>query len=536
MQHDPKHDSKTDDAWRTAARSRPIQVLGAAMVACAVLATSAIANANVVESTTTTLAETVTTVETKADKAADKLERKLNRAVKSKDRLSWSFSTTQAVDPATLGEVSSVIGADVVRAAGHDGSGVDIAVIDTGIAPVAGLDGTDKVVNGPDLSLDFQAGAPVGVDAFGHGTHMASIAANSEDGIAPGARLVNLKVGAVDGAVDVSQVIAAIDWAVQHRNTDGLNIRVINLAFGTDSVQAAELDPLSHAVESAWRNGVVVVVSAGNSGGALDMPAVNRHVLAVGAYDTDDPTKAWDDDVPDFTARAKSWSDRAPDLVAPGVSILGLRVPGSTVDVENPQATYEERWLKGTGTSQAAAVVSGAVALLLDARPELTPDQVKALLTSSADRFLLVSTRTQGAGRLDLDDAVTRPTPTTSQTHPASTGLGSIDAARGTYTLVAEDGTELSGEVDLQGAPWVPTTWAPLSSSASAWTGGTWNGSEWADVDWTTAAELSGIDWTARTWRARTWRARTWRADLWAGSDWSGRSWKGRTWRIESAG
>lgn len=516
-----QQDDRTN-GWRWLRRSRGFQAAMATALIGTVFATSAIASAKPKESAGTT---TTTVADKKAEKAALK-------AKKFEERLSWSFSTTQAADPATLGEVSAAIGADAVRAAGYDGSGVDIAVIDTGIAPVAGLDGTDKVVNGPDLSLDFQAGAPVGVDAFGHGTHMASIAADSEDGIAPGARLVNLKVGAVDGAVDVSQVIAAIDWAVQHRNTDGLNIRVINLAFGTDSVQSAQADPLSHAVESAWRNGIVVVTSVGNNGGRIEMPAANPYVVAVGAYHMKESTGPSDDLLPDFSARAATSTDRAPDLLAPGVSILGLRVPGSTIDVENPGAAYQERWMRGTGTSQAAAVVSGAVALLLDARPALTPDLVKALLTTSAEPFKKVSAYTQGAGRLDLDDAVTRPTPTTTQTHPASTGLGSIQASRGTYALVSGDGTELSGEVDIQGAPWVPATWAPLSRSASAWTGGMWNGSDWTDTDWTTAAELSGIDWTARTWRARTWRARTWRADLWASGDWSARTWRARTWRM----
>ena len=138
-----------------------------------------------------------------------------------------------------------------------------------------------QVINGPDLSFDSQAPNLTDIDTYGHGTHMAGLIAGrdaaippgKEDeadhyfvGAAPGARIVSIKVAASDGATDVSQVIAAIDWIVQHRNSDGLNIRVLNLSFGTDGTQDYQLDPLAYAAEVAWHHGIVVVVAAGNSG------------------------------------------------------------------------------------------------------------------------------------------------------------------------------------------------------------------------------------------------------------------------------
>ena len=176
--------------------------------------------------------------------------------------------------------------------------------IDSGVAPLPQFDG--RIVNGPDLSFGSGDAAP-GVDQFGHGTHMAGIIAGRDPsvgldpksleqgskrsfvGIAPGARLLNMKVAAPDGAVDVSQVIAAIDWVVQHRNTDGLNVRVLNLSFGTDGIQDYQVDPLTFAVENAWRQGIVVVVSAGNAGYGspmLNNPAYDPYVIAIGASDT----------------------------------------------------------------------------------------------------------------------------------------------------------------------------------------------------------------------------------------------------------
>jgi serine protease AprX len=163
---------------------------------------------------------------------------------------------------------------------GITGKGVDVALLDSGVAEVNGLRGA-KVVHGPDLSYETDDPALRNRDTFGHGTHMAGIIAGRDDGtpavvqkgdedhflgMAPGARLVSLKLADASGATDVSQMIAGIDWVVQNRNRNGLNIRVLNLSFGTDGVQSYLLDPLTYAVEVAWRKGIVVVVSAGNDG------------------------------------------------------------------------------------------------------------------------------------------------------------------------------------------------------------------------------------------------------------------------------
>ena len=178
----------------------------------------------------------------------------------------------------SLAEVAEQIGADKMWANGYTGEGVDVALIDTGVAPVAELSAT-SVAMGPDLSFEGGVELVAGLDTFGHGTHMAGIIAgrtpgadpqNRRDsdfiGIAPGARVVSVKVADNTGAVDVSQVIAAIDWVVQNRRAGGLNIRVLNLSYSAPSGQSAVVDPLSKAVENAWKHGIVVVVSAGNDG------------------------------------------------------------------------------------------------------------------------------------------------------------------------------------------------------------------------------------------------------------------------------
>ena len=165
-----------------------------------------------------------------------------------------------------LAEIADRIGVDDLWTYGLTGAGVDVALIDSGVVPV---DGLGSVVHGPDLSFESQNPELAHLDTFGHGTHLAGIIAGRDPGpsgfrgIAPGARIISLKVADAFGATDVSQVIAAVDWVVQHRQTNGLNIRVLNLAFGTDSGQDYRSDPLAYAVEVAWRKDIVVVVSAG---------------------------------------------------------------------------------------------------------------------------------------------------------------------------------------------------------------------------------------------------------------------------------
>src|SRR3954447_12059440 len=183
----------------------------------------------------------------------------------------WDDGVTTA--PTTMNQVAASIGADQMWNRGYTGSGVGVALIDSGVAPVDGLTTPGKVVDGPDLSFESQDAQAIHLDTYGHGTHMAGIIAGNDAGstgsfrgVAPGAHIVSLKTATHDGAVDVSQVVAAINWATQHKDDAGLNIRVINLSFGTDGLQAYQLDPITYAVETAWRHGIVVVVAGGNDG------------------------------------------------------------------------------------------------------------------------------------------------------------------------------------------------------------------------------------------------------------------------------
>jgi serine protease AprX len=279
-------------------------------------------------------------------------------------------------DVNSMANTADYTGATAWWDAGYTGNGVDVALIDTGVAPVDGLDGDNKIVYGPDLSLESQAPELRNLDTNGHGTFMAGIIAGKSSGykgMAPDARIVSVKVGVADGGTDVSQVIAAIDWVVQHRHDGDLDILVINLSYGTNSAQDAKVDPLAFAAERAWKEGIVVVVAGGNYGfqnhmsnaPALADPAIDRYVLAVGSSDSAGTMTQADDKVPAFSPWPKRGATRGVDMIAPGAHIQGLRVPDSYLDQTYPEGQLGSRFFRGSGTSESAAMVSGAAALIL---------------------------------------------------------------------------------------------------------------------------------------------------------------------------
>jgi serine protease AprX len=433
--------------------------------------------------------------------------------------------------------------------AGYTGRGVDVALIDTGVSPVAGLDGPGKIINGPDLSLESQNPAFRYLDTNGHGTFMAGIIAGHDAnlttpyggapaaafrGVAPDARIVNVKVGVADGGTDVSQVIAAIDWVVQHRNDNGLNIRVINLSYGTDSNQAYGVDPLSYAVEQAWKQGIFVVAATGNDGyvrhtGTLTNPAYDPKIFAVGASDSMCTATISDDIVPAFSSTGSN--TRTPDVVAPGTHIVSLRVPGSYIDQNHPEGLVDDRFFRGSGTSEAAAFIAGAAALAIEQHPDITPDQLKKMFLSTSRLLNGFSNLKQGSGEVNLAQMLVANTvnpPKQWSTIAWSTGTGSLEAARGTERI-ARDGVLLSGEKDIFGKAFNAAAMATAEAAGSSWSGGTWNGSSWSGSSWS-GSSWSGSSWSGSSWSGSSWSGSSWSGNSWSGSSWSGSSWSGSSW------
>ena len=359
----------------------------------------------------------------------------------------------------TLHEVRATIGADRLGAAGE---GVDVALIDSGITPVGDLASPGRIVNGPDFSYDARNRELRHLDAFGHGTHLAGIIA----GVAPQARLVNVKAANAEGVTSLTQLLLAIDYTVRNRRAHGLDIRVMTLAVGADNDDGYLREPLAWAVERAWNAGIVVVAAAGNdgsSGRGLELPAADPFVLAVGGAETQGTADPADDAIADWSSRGDG--TRNPDVIAPGSSIVSYRVPGSFID-QSSQGRIGETLQRGSGTSQAAAVVAGAAALLLEGHREWSPNQVKAAVRDTA-RPLAGDPRAVGVGALDVAAA--------DAASPADSVQGFQPASR--YDRHG-NGRRFSVGVrrlrDFLGRRW----------TGRRWTGVKWNGVKWSGVKW----------------------------------------------------
>jgi serine protease AprX len=325
-------------------------------------------------------------------------------------------------------------------------------------------------VHGPDFSSESDDPDLAGLDTFGHGTHVAGIIAGS-DGVAPGARIVSVKVAGADGVTSLGQVLTGLDWIRGHRSE--LGIRVVNLSLGADESDDYRHDILAWAAEQLWKDGIAVVASAGNKGaeaGSLDLPAADPFVIAVGATDTAGTPDPSDDTVADFSSRS---AVRPPDVVAPGTGIVSLRVPGSTLDTEFPGARVGDGYFRGSGTSQAAAIVSGIAARLLQQRPSLTNDQLKTLLTQGAADVPGPLSAT-GAGRVDLGRS-------------ASLGTPPRGRVKQRFASAVLDLNGLSDEAGT-GDYWDGRRWSGMKWSGRRWSGMKWTGMKWSGAGWDDAA------------------------------------------------
>ncbi|MDQ1460709.1 MAG: serine protease AprX, partial [Actinomycetota bacterium] len=312
-------------------------------------------------------------------------------------------------------------------------------------------------------------------------------------GVAPGATLVSVKVAGADGSTTVSRVIAGIGWVISHRDTYGIG--VLNLSFGVDAPMPYRFNPLSAAVEAAWASGITVVASAGNDGaGAVTSPGSDPYVITVGAADTAGTASTGDDVVPSWSGQQVFHHYAKPEVVAPGVSVVSLRAPGSTIDVAHPEARVDTAYFRGSGTSMSTAIVSGAAAVLLSHHPAATPDDIKGALVDGAVAI------SGGAHEVDLsraDQAVATP-----------------DWWQ--HYRVAFDGLDRGLE---HGMPWTSTRWTATRWTATRWTATRWTATRWTDEEWA-ATRWTSTRWTATRWTSTRWTATRWTSDAWPSQSW----------------
>jgi serine protease AprX len=246
--------------------------------------------------------------------------------------------------------------------------------------------------------------------------------------------------------------------------------------------------------------------------------------------------KVDDDDVASFSASSAGCGSlcKNPDFVAPGAHLEGLRVPNSYIDAHHPEGRLDASFFRGSGTSEATAVAAGAVALVLQRFPNITPDMIKRYVTSTAVKLGGFDSQAQGAGELRLGEMFKKTPPAYQQKFTAATGTGTLEAARGT-DRITRDGVALSGERDIFGAAVDTRALAALEASGSSWSGGSWNGSSWSGSSWS-GSSWSGSSWSGSSWSGSSWSGSSWSGSSWSGSSWSGSSWSGDVWASDSWG
>ncbi|MGZ9221226.1 MAG: S8 family peptidase [Anaerolineales bacterium] len=379
-----------------------------------------------------------------------------------------------------------------------DGQGVTVAVIDSGINPHADLQvsasGGSRVLT--DVSM-MPSTTPA--DGYGHGAHVAGIIGGNGTmsngthmGMAPMVNLINVKVSNDVGMSLGSDLIAGLQWVYDNRVT--YNIKVVNISVNSSVAESYHTSPIDAAVELLWFNGIVVVVSAGNSGaGTLYPPANDPFVITVGAIDEMGTPSLSDDVVASFSAYGITEDGfTKPDLVAPGRNVISLLAStNATAYIHHPDFRVDNYYFRMSGTSMSAPVVSGAVALLLQDEPNLNPDQVKYRLMATANAgWMCAATGMTCAGPIELNGS------------PAGAGYLDVYAAvHGTTTESANAGT-LPSQMLSTGSD--PITWGSVG-----WNSAGWNSVGWNSVGW------NSVGWNSVGWNSVGWNSVGWNSDYW---------------------
>jgi serine protease AprX len=405
-----------------------------------------------------------------------------------------------------------LVGADTMQQAGITGKGVTLAVLDTGLWNDGGQN--FNVLASVDV-VDGGTGAVTG-DPYGHGTHVTSIAAGGAMtkagtyfGIAPDVNLVIVRAFDENGVGSYTDVIAGLNWIVANQHK--YQIRVLNLSFGAPPQSNYWDDPLNQAVMAAWKAGIVVVASAGNEGPGpmtIGVPGNVPYVITTGAL-TDNHTAydVTDDRLASFSSTGPTYEGFVkPEVVAPGGHMVGsMWFQSYLANIDPGSMGKKDSLFVMSGTSQAAAVTSGVVALMIQADPSLTPDTVKCRLLASASpavtsaHTLAYSIFQQGAGLINAVAAINN-----SATGCANQGLNVAADLAGIQHFGGPANQDANGNyyvMNMTGSTWG----APLSGDGYTWTKGyTWtNGYTWTQgYTWT-----NGYTWTqGYTWtKGYTW-------------------------------
>ena len=410
---------------------------------------------------------------------------------------------------------------------GITGRGVNVAVIDSGVA-----EDLDLVQNGPRVLAHLNFAGPTNpqqLDPGGHGTHIAGTVAGDGSrsaqqymGVAPRANVIDVKVLDQNGNGRTSSLLAGLQWVIGHRSQ--YNIRVANLSLGAPAQGSYISDPVAAATELAWRSGIVVVVASGNLGpnaGTVETPGTDPYVITVGSTD--------DQGLLALSNSALGWwsswgtppdSTLKPDFVAPGRRVVAPLVPGSLIATRLADhivvAANGSSYIRLTGTSMSTGVASGVVALMLERTPGLTPDQVKKILTTTTQPFgTAAMPQGAGSGLVDANAATFSGTRGTN-----NAGLRQADAlARTVYSGIYGVSPLAWKSLTYLGTNWLAFTWLTLPWTPPAWDNIVWDNIAWDNIVWDNIA-WDNIAWDNIAWDNIAWDSAEWNNIAWDNIAW----------------
>jgi serine protease AprX len=401
------------------------------------------------------------------------------------------------------------------------GRGVNVAVLDTGLTDTPALSrSSGRVTDGVDVSNLFNGGdartSGQFTDGYGHGTFVSSLIAGGAVpgtngralGVAPGARVVVVKVADDNGVTSLSEVLAGLDWVAAHARA----IKVVNLALAQVRPTAPQYgaDPLTAGIEHVAASGVLPVVAVGNTPGQVSTPGDDLDALTVGSADTANGVPG----VASFSGYGNVDGVNKPDLVAPGVHVLGEMPADSVIAKDNPQGWQPDGLFRGSGSSMATAIESGIAAIFFSRNPQATVLQAKASLRAAAAPLVAKPTAA-GAGLAKVPDQAL-----SGQAVTRWANQSGFNSAEWTADAFLNDAW----------AQWLGQAWSSSAWDASTWSASTWSASTWSASTW------SASTWSASTWSASTWSASTWSASTWSASTWSSSTWSASTWSAQSWG
>jgi serine protease AprX len=366
--------------------------------------------------------------------------------------------------------------ADKAWMKGYTGKGIGVAVVDSGISSDGKSDFGNRIIK----QVKFNSDTNNMADKYGHGTHVAGIIGgdgkNSNGayvGVAPGVDLINVKFSDDEGRASEADLISALEWISE--NHEKYNIRVVNISAGVGTKQSYKESAVSAAVELLWHQGIVVVASVGNTGGeecsTCYAPANNPFIISVGAVDDNNTKDLLDDYMKSWSSKGKTLDGHLkPEIVAPGSEIVSY-MPSGALRKKSPNNIVEGDYFKMGGTSMAAPVISGVVALMLEAHPEWTPDQVKWVLQNT--------TRLYGLTDKDAEKAI-------EEAKKQGKELEYVPGMVGADNAVHYPETPGFANQGLEPHPAFidPTTGEVLQQRHMGWSHMSWSHMSWAHMSW----------------------------------------------------